>query len=977
MKADIRQRLLASTLLFGALAYAGPAVAQNAPPPAPLPQNPTEADGSRTDSEAAGAQVPVESGVEPTSAEQPSGEIVVTGSRISRPDLEASSPVTVITGEALEISGTTSVEEYLSEIPQAVAAIGGNTNNGNPGVATVDLRNLSEERTLVLVDGKRFIPYDSGGIVDLNMIPASLVERVDVLTGGASSVYGSDAIAGVVNFILRKDFSGFEFDNQLGITQRGDGFTRSHSLTVGANSGDGRGNLVVNATYIKEDPVYQGARGYSRNVLAAADLGAGGNSFTNAGGTFLGLVSPTCAGFDGICTFDANNNLVEYDDAFGFNFNPFNLLQAPQEKWTATAIGRYDITDNIEFFARTSFANTRVTTIIAPTGTFFFPFDINLDNPNLTPESRAVLAANDTAAAGDPNPGDGIVTLSFGRRLTELGTRDSIYENTAYQLVGGFTGDIVDGLGYELFGQWGRTSRTITNANDFSYSAAQECLLDASCNFFGVGGLDLPAQNFIRLDLQQIDATTQTIVGGFLNYDLPFVLGGTKSGGVVAGAEFRREAGTARPDQNLIEGNAPGFGSSTPINALIEVKEVYAEAKVPIFDMASIEGGIRRSDYENRDNLTGQGNTFTSNSYKLGGDIEPINDLRFRAVWARAVRAPNLSEIGQPLTPSTGDLQVDPCSSSQLSPAAYAAATPGSLAALCVATGVPLAAGLAGIVSSPVSGQINNFLGGNIDLTPEKSTTKTFGVVFGPRFISGFTAAIDYFDIDVKNAIVTPTESATVTACYSGEQDPAGPNCQRILRNPLNGSLSGGTETGVISTVTNIGSLQARGIDFNLNYRTAPLFAGARLALALNATRTLRSRVDDVECLGLIGDTCLRTQPKWQWNQTTTMFAGPLTLQLRWRHIGKVTKDDIVLDGTDPSEYAVPTIKAHNYFDLFSKVDVGDHYEFRFGINNLLDKQPPVVGNDYGGTTENSGNTFPATYDPLGRSFFAGVNLRF
>ena len=158
MKADIRQRLLASTLLFGALAYAGPAVAQNAPPPAPLPQNPTEADGSRTDSEAVGAQVPVESGVEPTSAEQPTGDIVVTGSRISRPDLEASSPVTVITGEALEISGTNSVEEYIRDIPQAVAAIGDNTNNGNPGVATVDLRNLGEERTLVLVDGKRFIP---------------------------------------------------------------------------------------------------------------------------------------------------------------------------------------------------------------------------------------------------------------------------------------------------------------------------------------------------------------------------------------------------------------------------------------------------------------------------------------------------------------------------------------------------------------------------------------------------------------------------------------------------------------------------------------------------------------------------------------------------------------------------------------------------------------------------------------------------
>ncbi|MDT9600943.1 TonB-dependent receptor domain-containing protein [Sphingosinicella rhizophila] len=963
MTQTFKQGLLASTLFVGAAIIAAPAYAQD-----------------QDQTEPGTAQVPVESGVEAPQAADVQ-EIVVTGSRIARPDLEASSPVTVVSGEALEISGTVSVEDYLREIPQVVAAIGGATNNGNPGVATIDLRNLGEERTLVLVDGKRFVPYDSNGIVDLNMIPAALVERVEVLTGGASSVYGSDAIAGVVNFIMKDDFEGIEADAQAGITQRGDGFENAFSLTMGVNSGDGRGNLVANATYVKTRPVTQGQRAYSRNVLASADLGGGGNSFTNAFGTVDGLVSATCASQQGTCVFDETGNLVPYDDRFGFNFNPFNLLQAPQEKWTATVLGRYDITDSIEFFGRASFANSRVTTVVAPSGTFFFPFDINYaTNPNLSDQARAVLAENDTALAGDPNPGDGIVSVAFGRRTVELGTRDSIYENTAYQLVGGLRGDIVEGLRWEAFAQWGRTSRTQTFANDISFSRTQAGILDGSVNLFGQGNLTQEAGNAIRLDLQQYDTTSQTVLGGFLAYDLPFALGGTKTGGLVGGVEYRREGSKANPDENLIQGNAPGFGSSTPIDAEIEVKEIYGEVKIPILDIASIEGGIRYSDYQNRDNLTGQGNSFKTTSYKFGGDIEPIPGIRARAMYQRAVRAPNLNEIGQPLTPSTGDLTVDPCQSTQLTPADYAANGP--LAQLCRATGVPAAAAAAGIVGGPVSGQINNYLGGNINLTPEKSRTITAGVVIQPDFLRGFTASVDYFDIEVENAIVQLPEEEIVNLCYNVEQDPDGVFCSRIQRNPLNGSLRGGTETGVDARNVNAGFLRTEGIDITAAYRF-DLAPDVRLALAANATYTMKSWLQSTslspvrECEGLVGKTCLRPLPKWQWVQTSTLTWGPATVQLRWRHIGKITNDTVGFGTAAPGDFAVPTIGSRNYFDLFTSYDVGDHFTFRFGVNNLLDKLPPVVGNDYGGTTENSGNTFPATYDPLGRSFFAGVNVRF
>ncbi len=915
--------------------------------------------------------------------------IVVTGSRIGRADLEASSPVTIVSGETLKMSGRPGVEEFLREIPQAVAAAGSNTNNGNPGAATVNLRNLEEERTLVLVDGRRFIPFDSNGVVDLNMIPAALVERVEVLTGGASSVYGSDAIAGVVNFILKRDFEGIEGDAQLGLTERGDGFERNFSLTVGGNFAGGRGNLVANVSYAKADAVDQGARSYSSKVLASATLLPGGGSSTNAAGTIRGLVNPACVNQSGqhpddsgVCTFDASGNLVPYRrDSNGFNFNPFNLLQTPQDRWTATMLARYDITNAIEFFGRVSFANSRVTSILAPSGTFNFGFDINYaTNPNLTPQARAIMASNDTAAAGDATPGDGIINVDIGRRTVELGTRDSIFENTGYQIVGGLKGEVAEGLRFETFGQWGRTSRTQTFANDISFSRTQAGILDGSVNIFGAGNLSLDAGKAIRLDLQQYDATSQFVVGGFMAYDLPFTLGGDTNGGVVVGTEYRKERSKANPDENLIQGNAPGFGSSTPIDADIAIKEIYAEAKLPIFDIVSLEAGIRYADYQNRDNLTQLGNNFKTTSYKFGGDIEPVEGLRLRALYQRAVRAPNLNEIGEPLTPGTGDASADPCSSSRLSPAAYAANGP--LAQLCRATGVPAAAAAAGIVGGPISGQVSNFSGGNIDLTPEKSRTVTAGLVIEPKLVPGFSAAIDYFDIRVRNAIVALPEQEIIDLCYTIERDANGEFCQRIRRNPGNGSLVGGITTGVDARVLNAGLLRTEGIDFNLGYRF-DVGPESSLALALNATYTMRSELQSTtetplrECEGLVGNTCLAPLPKLQFNQTTSFRSGPFSAQLRWRYIGKITNDGVAFGTDDPSEFAVPVIKARSYFDLSAAYDVSDNFSMRFGVNNLFDKGPPVVGNDYGGTTENSGNTFPATYDPLGRAYFAGVTLRF
>ncbi|MBV7255494.1 TonB-dependent receptor [Pacificimonas sp. WHA3] len=906
--------------------------------------------------------------------------IIVTGSRIQRNDLELSSPVTVVSNEAIKLSGAVGVEEYLRDIPQAVTAIGSNTNNGNEGAATVDLRNLGEERTLVLVDGKRFVPYDGDGIVDLNMIPPALVERVEVVTGGASAVYGSDAISGVVNFILRDDFEGLEAEGLMSISEKGDSQSYTLSLTGGLNFAGGRGNITVNGGYAKQEALFQGDREFSLFALAAEDFGPGGSATTPNGFVDLG---------DGF-QFNANGDLIaDAVDPARFNFNPFNLLQAPHEKYTATAVAKYEFSDSLEAFGRFSYAESEVRTIIAPTGTFFFPFELNYEtNPFISDQARSIFAAQDTT------PGDDSITFGYGRRLTELGTRDSVYSNAAWQGVGGLRGKFGSNLKWEVFAQYAETDRSQQFLNDVSFNEAQQAILvvddgggpvcrDASnscvpANIFGPGNLSAAAGDFIRLDLREDNKTSQFVVGGFLSGDLPFAISETP-GAFVVGAEYRKEDYEAIPDDNLAQGNSIGFGSSTPVNANYDVKEVYGEINIPIledrpfFESLSIEGGVRYSDYQNEVTTLGVSNSFSNWSYKIGAEWSPVSDLRFRAAFQRAVRAPNLNEIGEPRTPSTGDANFDPCQGSN--PIGNA-----TLTALCLATGVP--AENLGSVGGPISGQINNFVGGTANIVPEKSNTWTVGVVLTPTFLPDFTATVDYFDITVNDAILQVPEQSVLDACYLIEQDASGAFCSLIDRNPLNGRLIGGTETGVDVRVRNIGFLRSRGIDVSARYGIDIGDVGT-IDLGVNLTRQLRTDLQFAdllpvnECEGLVGTTCLRPDPKWRWTQTTAFTTGDFTVQLRWQHIGSLTNDNVAFGVADASDFVVPKIGSFDYFDLTSRFRVADQIEFRAGVNNLFDKSPPVVGNDYGGTAENSGNTYPGTYDPIGRSFFIGATLTY
>lgn len=901
-------------------------------------------------------------------------EVIVTGSRIQRADITATSPVSVYGADDIQSVNTVNVEEFLRDLPQFSPSTGAQGNNGNDGSATVDLRNLAEERTLVLVDGKRFTPFDSQGYVDLGMIPASLVKRVEVLTGGASAVYGADAVSGVVNFILKDDFEGVELDLSYGITEEGDGDTVDVSLTAGGNFDDGRGNAVVNMSYSTAEAIAQGERSFSIETLDDL-LNPVGSGTVDRGGVF-----DLIGGFQ---FSDSGGEVEPRNDRF--NFNPFNLFQVPQDKLTVTALADYELNEKARLYTRASFANNQIDTVIAPSGTFFFSFNVPYaQNPGgfLGASAISRLAQHDALEIGG-TANDGIANgLLIGRRTVEVGPRISQYENTAFQVLAGVDGEIGDGWNYDTFVQYGQTSRTQNFINDLNATNVQAGINGcppgsaAGCvplNLYGRNTITPAMASFIRLNLVETNRTDQIVLGGSISGDIDAVQlpGADAPLAIAAGVEYRDESALNRPDTNYSSGNSIGFGASSPIDTDFDVIEYYAEGILPVVqnaafaDSITLEAGIRFSDYDYQINQFA--NSFDTTTWKLLGTWAFNENVRMRGGFNRAVRTPSIQEAGLPLTPSTGDLNTDPCEG--VNPVGNAALTQ-----LCIDTGVPVSQ--IGNVTSIISGQINNFVGGNPNLEPEEADTYTLGFVFTPSN-SPLTVTLDYYDISVDNAIVQLAEQDVINGCYNIEQDASSRFCQLITRNGL-GGLIGPTTVGVNVAVANSAVIEQKGIDLGIDY-AFDLGENGILDLNFNGNYLLDNKQQAADftplnnCVGLVGNTCQDPDHEFRFVQTTRWSKGPMDVQLRWQFVDGVSNDSITLDGASAANFAVPSIGSEHYFDLTGRYQLTDNLQLRGGILNLLDTDPPIVGNDYGGTLQNSGNTYPATYDPLGRRFFFGI----
>jgi outer membrane receptor protein involved in Fe transport len=942
-------------------------------------------------------------------AEETEEAIVVTGSRISNPNLELSSPVSVVGAEEFALQQVFSVEDVLRDIPGSSPSVGSQVGNGGNGGANINLRGLGSNRNLVLIDGNRVVPATLGGVVDTNIIPIALLERVDVFTGGASTVYGADAVTGVVNFVTKNDFAGIDLNLGYGITELGDGGQFRTDITIGGNFGDGRGNAVLSVGYTESDEIYQGARDYAFESLSGV-TGLPQGSTTSTPITFRAPI---------VGQLDIPTGTVGVNPANTYNFSPLNLFRTPLRRFSMYGKARYDISDNIEAYASGLFSKSTVTFLAAPAGIFANPLLLPLSNPFLPVNTRNQLCASDAnatlagvqafltptecaaaaAATSAASPDYREISITSERRFTELGPRSTEWTSTTFQLNAGLRGALTDSLNWDFRGSYGESER-ITESLSASTAAVQQAIratntttctvTTGGCvplNIFGPAGSITPAMgDFVKLTTFQFVKTSFAGVEGGVSGDVglasPFA---STPIGIAVGGEYRKFTGESFGDAISRQAGAVlGAGAAAlPVAGQYDSYEAYGELIVPLiedkpfFKSLTLEAGVRYSDYS-----TSGGNT----TWKAGGSWELVDSVKFRGMYSLAVRAPNIGELFQPQVVALANLSADPCQgqTTNASGANYNArlANEAALRSLCVATGVPAGALGSGSIPAPSAGQIQTTQGGNPVLDPEIATTITAGILLRPDFVPSLTISADWYSIKVTDAITNPTVLDVVNGCYSTSLNPSLVSsvaaCSGIGRNVNTGRLDGAAvdTPGVFLGLSNQGRLETSGVDVNVNYRRELGFA--TFSYALNANYTIENKFQATpasinrECIGYFSTSCDIISP-FTLNQRTTLAFDGIDISLNWRHQSKVKREPLA-SAILP---AFSNIPAYNYFDLGIGANVVDNLKINLAVTNLFDKQPPIVGNQVGSTAFNAGNTYPSNYDPLGRRFNVGVNLRF
>ena len=936
-------------------------------------------------------------------AAQSSERIEITGSRIKTVGAVSNSPISSIAAEEINSSQPAAVEEVIRGLPAAIPAIGPGTNNGTNGTASIDLRGLGSNRNLVLVNGRRLVPATLGGSADTNAIPLALLDRIDLVTGGASAVYGADAVSGVVNFILKKNFQGIEAATTYGVSEQGDSQRYRNDLTLGANLADGRGNVALNISTNRTTPLTQGKRSYGLFQLDPT-TGAGGGSTTAVPAYFAGLPAP----LQGNKVIDATTGLLRPAVAADqFNFNPPNFYQTPLDRTQITAIGRFSINDNAEVYAELLNTKARVVANLAPSGSFTSTYSLPIGNAFLTtPVRNQLCAAYNIAAANCVVGNTQEVRLSIRRRFVELGPRINDFDNTAQQYTVGLRGvlPVFTNWNYDAYVQHGTADQVAARVNWGSFSKVQQALRAVSTttclvatngcvpiNLFGPAGTISQAMlDFVNLTAVQTTSVVQNIANASISGDL----GSIKSPwsnqpiGLAFGAEERKvTAGNRSDGPTQIQGEVLGSGAPLPDRkGTLKLTEGFLETQVPIADgkagvySLNFEGGYRQTEFK----TSAGGKNYGSWKYSM--DWAPIKGLRFRAMQQRATRAPNVNELYAPVTTGLAGLAIDPCQLSKINTAD--SNTPGTLSFLCRQTGVP--ANQVGFVSAPSASQVNNTSGGNPNLGPEEADTTTIGLVFEPEAVPGLSFTLDVYKIKINKAVSSASSGQVISGCYDAAQNPGfSPNaglCSLISRDPLTGSLNGGL--GIVTQLSNLGTNDVRGVDIGVNYRlplkNIGLDGWGRLDMSLNGTqynkwevKTLPT-VASLNCVGLYGTSCgdQTGSPtnKIKWSQRTTWNMGAFTVGYNWRHLSGVKLDPNESDGIfEPFK----KIGAFDYIDLSGTWDATKNLRIALAINNLTDKKPPIVGTGLSGSNLNSGNTYPQTYDTIGRFYSLTARLKF
>ncbi len=911
-------------------------------------------------------------------------EIVVTGSRLLRRDFNSPSPISTIDAEALAASGQATLEESLNQMPQVQPDFGRTSNNPGDGTARINLRDMGAGRSLVMLNGRRLAPSGVGGAVDVNNLPKSLIDRVEIITGGATTVYGSDAIAGVANFITRTDFDGIGIDTSAYVTEAGDSNIYDINVTFGHNFSSGRGNLTLYAGYYDRENTYASERDFTGVVLVDTWEG----TIVESGSSHVpeGLVrTPWIDLGDGPVrvTFDSNGDPLEFDyDTDYYNYAPVNYLQIPLRRVSGGALFHYDLSDRLEFYSELQFARNTATQTLAPVPAIGF-FAINLDNPVLTPATRQLFT--DNLIPLEP----GLGGMVFGRRMLDLGPRVIKSERDYSRVVAGLRGDLNEVWDFDFWATFTKGDETELYLNDASYSRMQQGLLvdpatgqcfdtSGGCvplDLFGADNLSAEGLDFLRYaPFENLTSRDQKLVSAYVR-GAPFdSWAGPIS--VALGAEWRSDEGDFQADEALFTDDALGFSPSASVNGSESVVEVYAEAAIPLLEDTAVaeylglEVGARYSDYENAGEV---------NTWKIGGEWQFQVPIRLRAMLQRSVRAPNISEafaeqgIYQGSFVGSNNSSNDPCSASN-DPVA------GGFGDACTASGLP--ANQLGVFEATL-GTVTNFLfGGNPDLKPEEAETLTAGVVFELGWLQGVQVSVDYFDLQVEDTIGS---FQAALACYD-LANTSNAFCENITRDPVTFDVVEVYEPNI-----NRGTLEVEGVDTQIRLEAdlpdgMALFGGAPgLSIDFIWTHMLKNTYQEtsfgtvIDCAGTFAWPCQEnrdtsTYPTDRIRLGVSYFSGDFDMRLTGRWIDEVENGLIrngFVYGLSDLDLGNPSGDAKIYVDLGIGYRFSNSISARLNVANLTETSPALI------TEVWSGNTDPGLYDVFGRSYTFSLSMEF
>jgi iron complex outermembrane receptor protein len=867
-------------------------------------------------------------------------QVVVTGSRIPRTQDTASSPVVSTDREEIQLENALTVEDFSTKLPQLAGGVRATAQGSDSfGGEVFDLRNLGQSRTLVLIDGTRAVPFSIRNSVDVGSIPASLIKRVDVLTGGAATVYGADAVAGVVNFIMNDDFEGAELSAKDRTAEHG-GSEYGASVTLGGEFGEDRGHLVVALDYTQRDQVRGGTRSW------AATPGA---TVLPVGGNFTDIASGRAFSFTSAGAFTTTPQTS--------NFSSQYPLIEPLKRFNVAAFLKYKLTDNIELYGRAMYTNARTEESGTPgpnPASVSQVVGINQNNPFLTPQ----IASQLTFVGG-------VAQVQVNKTLG-LGLIDFHTERNTSQFQLGLRGPLTNAIRWDAYTQYGRVTEVspitgdglVANAAGVNNFAA----IANTANIFGPDesslsslGTTIPGNNRTRDQL----VSSASISGD--SSDLFSLPAGPI--GFSVGYEYRQENTRIVQDTALQSGNTYREGALAAYSGSFSSNEGFGEVLVPVLKDAFFAKEIDLGAAYRYSSFSQWG---THDTHKWEATWVVNDDIRFRGTAQTVIRTPNFSEYAA----TTSSLPFNNLITvARLTP--RYAGDPCVLgtgnAAQCARFGAPAPGSTNSFAPSYLEGKY--FFGGNAAVQPETGKTKTLGVILTPDFVPGFSTTVDYYDIDLNGAIGVIQPVNDLTSCYITNPTAGNPLCQLVPRDPANGHF-----LNAFVNNQNLGRINQRGIDLGMKY-SIPVpewMPGDDLLLSYQGNFVTHYIIQSnptvaaINCGGTFGATCSSdattlVQPAYRHNITLGWQFDWGQFELDWQRIGAVRNS---------APGATDVIPDQDYFDINSSYPVTKWLTLNAGIHNMFDKDPPIVASSA------NFNTFPDTYDLYGRSFSFSVTLR-